>query len=110
MMRSILLRGAVFALLSMVLVSLPAPAETIPRSINEIVALALKHSAELTALENEAAAKQSLAVQAGTLSNPTLELQGVTGSLTGSPEERSVSIGVNQEFSLNGKLRLRREV
>ncbi|HEY5522088.1 MAG TPA: TolC family protein [Desulfuromonadaceae bacterium] len=104
-----LVRGTVTALLLQTFICLPALAEAVPRSINEIVALALKHSAELAALEKEATAKQSLAVQAGTISNPTLELQGVTGTLTGSPEERSVSIGVNQEFSLNGKLRLRRE-
>jgi cobalt-zinc-cadmium efflux system outer membrane protein len=88
---------------------LPVLAESAPRSINEIAALALKYSAELSALEKEAAAKQSLAVQAGTISNPTLELQGVTGSLTGSPEERSVSVGINQELPLYGKLHLRRE-
>ncbi len=86
-----------------------ALAEPVPRSINEIISLALKQNAELAALEKEAAAKQSLAIQVGTTSNPTLEFQVATGSLTGSPEERSVSIGVNQELSLNGKLRLRRE-
>jgi cobalt-zinc-cadmium efflux system outer membrane protein len=69
----------------------------------------MKHSAELAASENDAAAKQSLAIQAGTISNPTLELQGSTGSLTGSPEERTASIGINQELPLYGKLRLRRE-
>ncbi len=109
MTRSTLARGIIPALFLQALVCLPALAEPVPRSINEIVVLALKHNAELAALEKEAAAKQSLAIQAGTISNPTLELQGVTGTLTGSPEERSVSIGVNQEFTLNGKLRLRRE-
>jgi cobalt-zinc-cadmium efflux system outer membrane protein len=108
-MRSTLTRGIIFALLLQALVCLPVLAEPIPRSINEIVVLALKHNADLAALEKEAAAKQSLAIQAGIISNPTLELQGVTGRLTGSPEEHSVSIGVYQEFSLNGKLRLRRE-
>ena len=109
MTRSTLARGIGLALLLSVLNCLQVPAEPIPRSINEIVALALKHNAELAALENEATAKQSLAIQAGTISNPTLEFQGVTGTLTGSPEERSFSIGVNQEFPLNGKLRMRRE-
>jgi len=102
-------RGIVLALLLTTTVCLPVRAESVPRTIHEIVALALKHSAELTALEKEVAAKQSLALQAGTRSNPTLELQGSTGSLTGSPEEHSVSIGINQELSLYGKLRLRRE-
>jgi cobalt-zinc-cadmium efflux system outer membrane protein len=107
---STLARGIVFALLSAASVCLPVLAETVPRSINDFVVLALKHNAELTALERETEAKQSLAIQAGTRTNPTLEFQGVSGSLTGSPDEQSVSIGVNQEFSLNDKLRLRREV
>jgi cobalt-zinc-cadmium efflux system outer membrane protein len=104
-----LVRGTVLALLLSAFTCLSALAEPASRSINEIVTLALKHSAELAALEKEATAKQSLAIQAGTISNPTLELQGVTGSLTGSPEEHSVSIGINQELPLYGKLRLRRE-
>ncbi len=102
-------RGAVLALLLQALISLPAWAESVPRTINEIVALALKQSAELAALEKEAAAKQALAIQSGTLTNPTLELQGSSGRQSGSPEERSASIGINQELPLNGKLRLRRE-
>lgn len=109
MTRSALMRGSALVLMLSAFTCLPAQAQGVPRNINEIVELALKHSADLAALEKEATAKQSLAVQAGTISNPTLEFQGITGSLTGSPEERSVSIGVNQEFSLNGKLRLRRE-
>lgn len=108
MKRSTLAGGIVLTLFSQALVCLPVFAESVPRSINEIVALALKQSADVAALENEAVAKQSLAVQAGTISNPILEVQGASGSLTGSPEERFVSIGVNQELPLNGKLRLRR--
>jgi cobalt-zinc-cadmium efflux system outer membrane protein len=102
-------RGTTLAILLAAFTCLPALAEPAPRSINEIVVLALKHSAELTALEKDVSAKQSLAIQAGTISNPTLELQGSTGSLTGSPDERTASIGINQELSLYGKLRLRRE-
>ncbi len=109
MTRSTLARGLVLAQLLSAFACLPVLAESIPRNINEIVALALKHSAELSALEKEADAKHSQAIQAGTRTNPTLELQGSTGSLTGSPEERTVSIGINQELSLYGKLRLRRE-
>lgn len=109
MTRSIMARGTALAILLAAFNCLPVLAEPAPSSINEIVVLALKHSAELTALEKDVAAKQSLAIQAGTISNPTLELQGSTGSLTGSPDERTASIGINQELSLYGKLRLRRE-
>ncbi|MHB1014766.1 MAG: hypothetical protein ACYC2W_05765, partial [Desulfurivibrionaceae bacterium] len=89
MTRSTQVRGAIFALLLQALICLPALAAPVPRTINEIVALALKQSAELAALEKEAAAKQALAIQSGTLTNPTLEVQGSTGSMSGSPEERS---------------------
>ena len=109
MTRSIMARGTALAILLAAFNCLPVLAEPAPRSINEIVVLALKHNAELTALEKDVAAKQSLAIQAGTISNPTMELQGSTGSLTGSPDERTASIGINQELSLYGKLRLRRE-
>jgi len=104
-----MMRSAVLVLLLQVVLCPHVSAEAVPRSINEIALLALKHSAELAALEKEESAKQSLAIQAGTFSNPTLELQGATGSLTGSPEDRSLSIGINQEFPLNNKLTLRRE-
>ncbi|MDA8430539.1 MAG: TolC family protein [Geobacteraceae bacterium] len=109
MTRSTMARGTALAILLAAFNCLPALAENVPRSINEIVVLALKHSAELAALKKDASAKQSLAIQAGTISNPTLELQGSTGSLSGSPEERTASIGINQELPLYGKLRLRRE-
>jgi len=107
--RPTLARGILLALLLSALACRPALAETGPQSINGIVSLALKHSAELAALEKDAAAKQSLAIQAGTFSNPTLELQGSTGSLTGSPDEQTATIGINQELPLFGKLHLRRE-
>jgi cobalt-zinc-cadmium efflux system outer membrane protein len=107
--RSTLTRGTVLALLLSAFICRPVLSESVPHSINEIVTLALKHSAELDALEKEATARQSFAVQAGSLSNPTLELQGSTGSLTGSPDEHTASIGISQELPLYGKLHLRRE-
>jgi len=108
--RIVLVYGTVLALLLSMLVCSRASAEAVPRTINEIIALALKQSSELAALEKETAAAYSLAVQAGTIGNPTLELQGSTGRLTGSPDEHSASIGINQELPLNNKLRLRREM
>jgi cobalt-zinc-cadmium efflux system outer membrane protein len=104
-----MLRSAALVLLLQAVLCPHVSAETASRSINEIVLLALNHSAERAALEKEETAKQALAIQAGLFSNPTLELQGSTGSLTNSPDERSASIGINQEFPLNNKLNLRRE-
>ena len=109
MLLTTLVRGSVLSLLLSAFTCLPALAEPAPLSINELVALALKHSAELTALDKDAAAQESLAVQAGTSSNPTLELQGATGSLTGNSDDHSLAIGINQELPLNNKLLLRRE-
>lgn len=106
---STLTRRTALILALSVFYCLPALAEPVPRSTNQIVSLALQRSAELKTLEKESEAKQFQALQNGTFSNPTLEVGGVSGSLTGSPEERSFSLGINQEFSLNGKLRLRRE-
>ncbi len=110
MTRIVLVHGTVLALLLPMLVCSPALAEAVPRTIDEIVVLAAKRSAELAALEKETDAAYSLAVQAGTIGNPTLEFQGFTGRLTGSPDEHSASIGINQELPLNNKLRLRREM
>jgi cobalt-zinc-cadmium efflux system outer membrane protein len=104
-----MMRSAVLVLLLQVVLCPHVSAESVTRNINEISALALKHSAELAALEKDESAKHSLAIQAGTFSNPTLEIQGATGSLTGSPDDRSLSIGFNQEFPLNSKLSLRQE-
>jgi cobalt-zinc-cadmium efflux system outer membrane protein len=104
-----MIRGAGLVLLLQVCICPLTFAESGPRNINEIVALALKQSADLAALEKEAEAKHALAIQAGILSNPILEFQGATGSLTGSPDDRSLTIGINQELPLNSKLRLRRE-
>lgn len=102
------IRGGVLAFFLVLSGCFSLQAEPVPRSINEIVGLALHYSAELSALDKEASAKQSLAVQAGRPSNPTLEVEGSTGTMTGSPEARGASIGISQEFSLFGKLRLRR--
>lgn len=105
-----MMRSTVLVLCLQVVICPHVSAEAVPRSINEISALALKHSAELAALEKEETAQHALAIQSGTFGNPTLELQGVSGSLSGSPDDRSLSIGINQEFPLNNKLSLRRDV
>ena len=102
-------RCVFFALFLMGVGCFSLRAEPAPRSINEIVAFALQNSAELAALDKEAVARHSLAVQAGTLSNPTLELEGSTGTMTGSPDARGASIGISQELSLYGKPGLRRK-
>ncbi|MBI5485035.1 MAG: hypothetical protein HY888_11325, partial [Deltaproteobacteria bacterium] len=51
MTRSTLARGIVPALLLSAFACLPVLAEPVPRSINELVSLALKHNAELAAME-----------------------------------------------------------
>lgn len=103
--------GTALVLSLQIFICLSVFAETVPRqrSIKEIVTLALEYSAELAALKKEVFAKQALVIQAGTLSNPTLEFQSSTGGLTGSPDEKAVTIGINQELPLYGKTGLKRE-
>ncbi len=109
MIRLPFLRGIVFTFFLLALVWRSAFSEPISRTINEIVALALQNSSELAALKKEVVAKHALAVQAGTLNNPTLELEGATGTLTGTPGAGSALIAVSQELPFYGKLRLRRK-
>ena len=109
MIRLPFLRGVVFTLFLQALVCRSVLAGPVSHTINEIVALALQNSSELAALKKDVAATQALAVQAGTMSNPTLELEGATGSLTGTPGAGTALIALSQELPFFGKLRLRRK-
>ncbi|MDY0384784.1 TolC family protein [Trichlorobacter sp.] len=64
------------------------------------VAQAWAHSPELSADKEEITGLEQAAEHLPLLANPVLELEGATGSLTGSPDERSVGIALNQELPL----------
>jgi len=54
-------------------------------------------------VREEQSLREAARTRAGSLPNPILDLEGATGSLTGSSAESSLSLGVSQEFLLAGK-------
>jgi len=86
-----------------VLTSVPVFAGTEKLSLPQAIELSLLNNGELKSFREEQGARDAGKIRAGLLPNPTLELEGVTGALTGSSDESSVSVGVSQEFLLAGK-------
>ncbi|MBI2353798.1 MAG: TolC family protein [Deltaproteobacteria bacterium] len=85
------------------LTSLPAWAETHRLALPQVVEFALQNNGDLNAFREEKGIREAGKTRAGLLPNPTLELEGGTGALTGSSAENSLSLGVSQEFFLAGK-------
>jgi len=69
----------------------------------QVVEYSLKNNGDLNAFREEKGVRDAGKVKAGLLPNPTLELEGGTGALTGSSAENNLSLGVSQEFFLAGK-------
>ncbi|WP_224956978.1 TolC family protein [Geomonas subterranea] len=103
------LRGArlAVAVALYLLTAVPVFAEPQPLSLQQAVAAALNNNPELVSLRKEAGVLDAAAVRAGVLPNPTLELEGATGALTGSSDDSNLSLGISQEFLLGDK-RLKR--
>ncbi|MDA8412765.1 MAG: TolC family protein [Desulfobacteraceae bacterium] len=78
-------------------------AETRKLALPQVVELSLQNNGDLKAFREEKGIRDAAKVRAGLLPNPTLELEGGTGALTGSSAENSLSLGVSQEFFLAGK-------
>jgi len=89
----------------MVCLSSPAPqlAQAQPMALQQVVTYSLQNNGDLRSFREEKGIRDAGKTRAGLLPNPTLELEGETGALTGSSAENSVSIGVSQEFLLSGK-------
>lgn len=81
----------------------PLQAEERTVTLQEIMAIARENNGELKALRVEAGIGEAGKIKAGLYPNPVLYLDGASGSLTGSPYENRVSIGVSQEFMIGGK-------
>lgn len=81
-----------------------------PLTADMAVAQAWAHSPELSADREEITGLEQAAEHLPLLANPELELEGTTGSLTGSPDERSVGIALNQELPLAAIASRRRAV
>ncbi len=86
-----------------ILSSTPVFAETRKLALPQVVELSLQNNGDLKAFREEKGIRDAAKVRAGLLPNPTLELEGGTGALTGSSAENSLSLGVSQEFFLAGK-------
>jgi cobalt-zinc-cadmium efflux system outer membrane protein len=83
--------------------SAPLWAETKPLALPQVVDYSLLNNGDLKSFREEKGIRDAGKVRAGLLPNPTLELEGETGALTGSSAENSLSLGVSQEFLLSGK-------
>ena len=85
------------------LTSAPVFAETQKLALSQVVEFSLQNNGDLKSFREEKGIRDAGKVRAGLLPNPTLELEGSTGALSGSSDESSLSLGVSQEFSLAGK-------
>lgn len=95
---SIIVPGLV-ALLS----AAPVRAEVRQLDLKQVVELSVQNNGELRGFREEKGIRDAGKVRAGLLPNPTLEFDGATGALTGSPDDSSVSLGLSQELLLGGK-------
>ena len=86
-----------------VLTAAPLFAGTEKLALPQVVEVAVQHNGDLKSFREEKGLRDAGKIRAGLLPNPTLELEGVTGSLTGSSDESSMTVGVSQEFLLAGK-------
>jgi cobalt-zinc-cadmium efflux system outer membrane protein len=78
-------------------------AETPQQSLPQLVEYSLLNNGALKSFREEKGIHDAGKVRAGLLPNPTLDFEASTGTMTGSSDENSLTIGVSQEFSLTGK-------
>lgn len=71
-----------------------------PLAMADAVTIALEKNSELAALRAELNGSRQAAEVAGSLPNPVLELEGATGALTKSPDEKSFGVALSQEIPL----------
>ena len=71
-----------------------------PLVMADAVAIALEKNNDLAALREELKGSQAAAELTGTLPNPVLELEGKTGTITNSPDEKVLGISLEQEIPL----------
>ena len=78
-------------------------AETQKLVLPQVIEISLQNNGDLKSFREEKGIRDAGKIRAGLLPNPTLDLEGGTGALTGSSAENSLSLGVSQEFFLAGK-------
>lgn len=86
-----------------ILMSAPVFAETQKLALPQIVEVSLQNNGDLKSFRDEKGIRDAGKIRAGLVPNPTLDLEGGTGALTGSSAENSLSLGISQEFLLSGK-------
>jgi len=86
-----------------VFLSAPVRAEVQTQSLPQVIEYSLRNNGDLKWFREEKGLRDAGKIKAGLLSNPTLELDGGTGGMTGNSSENSLSLGVSQEFLLAGK-------
>lgn len=86
-----------------ILGSSPVFAEQQTLTLPQVIESALQNNGDLKALREEKGIREAGKLRSGLLPNPTLELEAVSGALTGSSDESSLAVGVSQEFFLAGK-------
>ncbi len=79
-------------------------------ALRQVIEISLQNNGELTSFREEKGIRDAGKIRAGLLPNPTLDLEGATGALTGSRDENSLALGVSQEFLLAGKKSKRLDV
>ena len=92
------------------LTSVQVWAETQKLALPQVVEYSLQNNGDLKSFREEKGIRDAGKTRAGLLPNPTLELEGDTGALTGSSAENSLSLGVSQEFFLAGKREKRLDI
>lgn len=102
---SVFARGALLLVpaIACLLSSAPVWAQALPLALQQVVEYSLQNNGDLKSFREEKGIRAAGKIRAGLLPNPTLELEGATGALTGSSAENSLSVGVSQEFLLAGK-------
>jgi cobalt-zinc-cadmium efflux system outer membrane protein len=78
-------------------------AETQQLALPQVVEVSLQNNGDLKSFREEKGIRDAGKIRAGLLPNPTLDLEGGTGALTGSSAESSLSLGISQEFFLAGQ-------
>jgi len=98
-------RGALLLVPGIVsfLVSTPVRAEEQALTLTRVIEYSLQNNGDLKSFREEKGIRDAGKVRAGFLPNPTLDFEAVTGAMTGSSDENSLTIGISQEFSLTGK-------
>lgn len=112
-MKQIVIKPVTTALAMALLIgvaTVPLHAEEKTLNLQQIIAMAKEQNRDLKALREEKGIGEADRIRAGLYPNPTLELDGATGAMTGSSAENRLGVGVSQEFLTGGKRAKRQAV